>query len=215
MGCGRVGSTLAKDFQALGHSVAVIDQDREAFRRLGADFNGLTVAGMGFDRDTLLEAGIQRADAFAAVSNGDNSNILAARVARETYGVASVVARIYDPGRAEIYQRLGIPTVATVLWTTDQIMRRLIPQGSRSEWQDASGKVQLAEIALHRDWYGSPVSLIEQHTDARAAFVTRLGEGLIPNEHTVLQEGDVVHVMVEDKNLASTEASLALPPSGQ
>ena len=215
MGCGRVGSTLAKDFQALGHSVAVIDQDREAFRRLGADFNGLTVAGMGFDRDTLLEAGIQRADAFAAVSNGDNSNILAARVARETYGVASVVARIYDPGRAEIYQRLGIPTVATVLWTTDQIMRRLLPQGSRSEWQDASGKVQLAEIALHRDWYGSPVSLIEQHTDARVAFVTRLGEGLIPNEHTVLQEGDVVHVMVEDKNLAATEASLALPPSGQ
>ena len=215
MGCGRVGSTLAKDFQALGHSVAVIDQDREAFRRLGADFNGLTVAGMGFDRDTLLEAGIQRADAFAAVSNGDNSNILAARVARETYGVASVVARIYDPGRAEIYQRLGIPTVATVLWTTDQIMRRLIPQGSRSEWQDASGKVQLVEIVLHRDWFGKPVSLIEQHTDARVAFVTRLGEGLIPNEHTVLQEGDVIHVMVEDKNLASTETSLALPPSGQ
>ena len=190
MGCGRVGSTLAKDFQALGHSVAVIDQDREAFRRLGADFNGLTVAGMGFDRDTLLEAGIQRADAFAAVSNGDNSNILAARVARETYGVASVVARIYDPGRAEIYQRLGIPTVATVLWTTDQIMRRLLPQGSRSEWQDASGKVQLAEIALHRDWYGRPVSLIEQHTDARVAFVTRLGEGLIPNEHTVFARSD-------------------------
>jgi trk system potassium uptake protein TrkA len=215
MGCGRVGSTLAKDFQALGHSVAVIDQDREAFRRLGADFNGLTVAGMGFDRDTLLEAGIQRADAFAAVSNGDNSNILAARVARETYGVASVVARIYDPGRAEIYQRLGIPTVATVLWTTDQIMRRLLPQGSRSEWQDASGKVQLVEIVLHRDWFGKPVSLIEQHTDARVAFVTRLGEGLIPNEHTVLQEGDVIHVMVEDKNLASTETSLALPPSGQ
>ena len=121
MGCGRVGSTLAREFQNLGHSVAVIDQDREAFRRLGADFNGLTVAGIGFDRDTLLEAGIERADAFAAVSDGDNSNILAARVARETYGVKNVVARIYDPGRAEIYQRLGIPTVATVLWTTDQI----------------------------------------------------------------------------------------------
>jgi len=215
MGCGRVGSTLAKDFQALGHSVAVIDRDREAFRRLGADFNGLTVAGMGFDRDTLLEAGIQRADAFAAVSNGDNSNILAARVARETYGVASVVARIYDPARAEIYQRLGIPTVATVLWTTDQIMRRLLPQGSRSEWQDASGKVHLAEIPFHRKWYGKPVSLIEQHTDARVAFVTRLGEGLIPDEHTVLQEGDAIHVIVKDENLSSTEASLALPPSGE
>jgi trk system potassium uptake protein len=215
MGCGRVGSTLAKDFQALGHSVAVIDQDREAFRRLGADFNGLTVAGVGFDRDTLLEAGIERADAFAAVSNGDNSNILAARVARETYGVASVVARIYDPARAEIYQRLGIPTVATVLWTTDQIMRRLLPQGSRSEWQDASGKVQLAEVPLNREWFGKPVSMIEQHTSARVAFITRLGEGLIPNEHTVLQEGDVVHVMVEDKNLAATEASLALPPGDE
>lgn len=212
MGCGRVGSTLAKDFQALGHSVAVIDQDREAFRRLGADFNGLTVAGVGFDRDTLLEAGIERADAFAAVSNGDNSNILAARVARETYGVASVVARIYDPARAEIYQRLGIPTVATVLWTTDQIMRRILPQGSRSEWQDASGKVQLAEVPLHRDWFGKSVSLIEQHTNARVAFITRLGEGLIPSEHTVLQEGDVVHVMVEDKNLNATEESLSLPP---
>lgn len=212
MGCGRVGSTLAKDFQALGHSVAVIDQDREAFRRLGADFNGLTVAGVGFDRDTLLEAGIEKADAFAAVSNGDNSNILAARVARETYGVSSVVARIYDPARAEIYQRLGIPTVATVLWTTDQIMRRILPQGSRSEWQDASGKVQLAEVPIHRDWFGEPVSLIEKSTSARVAFITRLGEGLIPNEHTVLQEGDLVHVMVEDTNLAATEKTLAQSP---
>ena len=214
MGCGRVGSTLAKDFQALGHSVAVIDQDREAFRRLGADFNGLTVAGVGFDRDTLLEAGIEKADAFAAVSNGDNSNILAARVARETYGVSSVVARIYDPARAEIYQRLGIPTVATVLWTTDQIMRRILPQGSRSEWQDASGKVQLAEVPIHRDWFGQPVSLIEKNTSARVAFITRLGEGLIPNEHTVLQEGDVVHVMVEDTNLNATEKTLLLSQSG-
>ena len=102
MGCGRVGATLAKEFQDLGHTVAVIDQDREAFRRLGADFNGQTVAGVGFDRDTLIEAGIERADAFAAVSNGDNSNILAARVARETYGVKSVVARIYEIGRAQV-----------------------------------------------------------------------------------------------------------------
>jgi trk system potassium uptake protein TrkA len=212
MGCGRVGSTLAKDFQALGHSVAVIDQDREAFRRLGADFNGLTVAGVGFDRDTLIEAGIERADAFAAVSNGDNSNIVAARVARETYGVKNVVARIYDPGRAEIYQRLGIPTVATVLWTTDQIMRRLIPSGARSEWQDASGKVQLAEMQIHPQWLGSPAALIEKNTPARVAFITRLGDGLIPDEHTVLQEGDVVHVLVLDTDLDSTANSLAHPP---
>ena len=212
MGCGRVGSTLARDFQNLGHSVAVIDQDREAFRRLGADFNGLTVAGIGFDRDTLLEAGIERADAFAAVSDGDNSNILAARVARETYGVKNVVARIYDPGRAEIYQRLGIPTVATVLWTTDQIMRRILPSGAKSEWQDASGKVQLSEVHLHSDWYGNPVLIIEELTKARVAFVTRLGEGLIPDEHTVLQEGDVLYVLSSDAELSQISESLANPP---
>ena len=212
MGCGRVGSTLARDFQNLGHSVAVIDQDREAFRRLGADFNGLTVAGIGFDRDTLLEAGIERADAFAAVSDGDNSNILAARVARETYGVKNVVARIYDPGRAEIYQRLGIPTVATVLWTTDQIMRRILPSGAKSEWQDASGKVQLSEVHLHSDWYGNPVLIIEELTKARVAFITRLGEGLIPDEHTVLQEGDVLYVLSSDAELSQISDSLAKPP---
>lgn len=212
MGCGRVGSTLAKDFQALGHSVAVIDQDREAFRRLGADFNGLTVAGVGFDRDTLIEAGIERASAFAAVSNGDNSNILAARVARETYGVTNVVARIYDPGRAEIYQRLGIPTVATVLWTTDQIMRHILPEGAHSEWQDASGKVQLAQMNLNPAWLGHPATLIESSTSARLALITRLGEGMIPDHHTVLQEGDIVHVLALDSDLAATAQTLANPP---
>lgn len=215
MGCGRVGSTLAKDFQALGHSVAVIDQDREAFRRLGADFNGLTVAGIGFDRDTLIEAGIQQADAFAAVSDGDNSNILAARVARETYGVKNVVARIYDPGRAEIYQRLGIPTVATVLWTTDQIMRRILPTGAKSQWQDASGRVQLVESSLHSGWFGNQVLSIEKLTMARVAFVTRLGEGLIPDEHSVLQEGDVVHLLVTEENLKNFDEALRNPPGDQ
>ena len=215
MGCGRVGSTLAKDFQALGHSVAVIDQDREAFRRLGADFNGLTVAGIGFDRDTLIEAGIQQADAFAAVSDGDNSNILAARVASETYGVKNVVARIYDPGRAEIYQRLGIPTVATVLWTTDQIMRRILPTGAKSQWQDASGRVQLVESSLHSGWFGNQVLSIEKLTMARAAFVTRLGEGLIPDEHSVLQEGDVVHLLVTEENLKNVDEALRNPSGEQ
>ena len=151
MGCGRVGSGLAKELESAGHSVSVIDQNREAFRRLGADFKGQTIAGVGFDRDVLTEAGIERAEAFAAVSNGDNSNILAARVARETFGVENVVARIYDPARAEIYQRLGIPTVATVIWATDQIMRRIAPASSTSEWQDPTGAVQLSEVHAHKD----------------------------------------------------------------
>ncbi len=212
MGCGRVGSGLALELEAAGHTVAVVDQNRESFRRLGPDFNGRTVAGVGFDRDTLLEAGIAEANAFAAVSNGDNSNILAARVARETYGVENVVARIYDAGRAEIYQRLGIPTVATVLWTTDQIMRRLVPAGSRSEWRDASGLVQLCEVHVDSSWYGRPATLVEKLTPARLAFITRLGEGLIPDENTVLQEGDLVHVMVTEKDLPQVDSILSKTP---
>jgi len=212
MGCGRVGSSLATELEAAGHSVAIIDQSREAFRRLGPDFKGRTISGVGFDRDTLLEAGIETADAFAAVSNGDNSNILAARVARETYGVANVVARIYDPGRAEIYQRLGIPTVATVIWATDQILRRLVPEGSRSEWRDASGSIQLCEMHPHKDWFGSPITELEARTGSRVAFITRLGEGLIPDSHTVLQEGDLVHVTVRDEDIVKVEEILARSP---
>ncbi|MFZ4123086.1 MAG: potassium channel family protein [Candidatus Planktophila sp.] len=212
MGCGRVGSSLAIELESTGHSVSIIDQARESFRRLGPTFKGHTVTGMGFDRDTLLEAGIEKADAFAAVSNGDNSNILAARVARETYKVPNVVARIYDPGRAEIYQRLGIPTVATVLWTTDQILRRIIPEGSKSEWRDASGAVQLSEFHPVPSWFGIPVARIENITGARVAFITRLGAGLIPDEHTVFQEGDLLHMMVRDEDLENVEKSFTHDP---
>ena len=212
MGCGRVGSSLATALEAAGHSVAIIDQSKDAFRRLGADFKGRTILGVGFDRDTLLEAGIDGADAFAAVSNGDNSNILAARVARENYGVTNVVARIYDPGRAEIYQRLGIPTVATVSWASDQILRRILPGGARSEWRDATGTVQLLEVHPHLNWYGRPISELEKATESRVAFLTRLGEALIPDEHTVLQDGDLVHMTIIDEKLAIAEAVLSKGP---
>ena len=212
MGCGRVGSSLATALEAAGHSVAIIDQSKDAFRRLGADFKGRTVVGVGFDRDTLLEAGIDGADAFAAVSNGDTSNILAARVSRENYGVTNVVARIYDPGRAEIYQRLGIPTVATVIWASDQILRRILPGGARSEWRDATGTVQLLEVHPHLNWYGRPISELETATESRVAFLTRLGEALIPDEHTVLQDGDLVHMTILDAQLAIAEAVLSKGP---
>jgi len=212
MGCGRVGSSLATALEAAGHSVAIIDQSKEAFRRLGSDFKGRTILGVGFDRDTLLEAGIDGADAFAAVSNGDNSNILAARVARENYGVTNVVARIYDPGRAEIYQRLGIPTVATVIWASDQILRRILPGGARSEWRDATGTVQLLEVHPHLNWYGRPISELETATESRVAFLTRLGEALIPGEHTVLQDGDLVHMTILDAQLPIAEVVLAKGP---
>ena len=200
MGCGRVGSTLAHILEAQGHGVAVIDTNESAFRRLGSDFAGRRVTGLGFDRDTLLEAGIEDAHAFAAVSSGDNSNILAARVARETFGVDNVVARIYDPGRAEVYQRLGIPTVATVRWTADQIIRRLLPHGAEPEWRDPSGTVRLAEVEVDSRWVGERVSVLEKSAKARVAFVTRFGEGVLPVEDTVIQDGDIVHVVMRDDN---------------
>ncbi len=212
MGCGRVGSTLALSLEEMGHSVAIIDQNPEAFRRLGSTFNGLRVTGVGFDRDTLKEAGIEHAGAFAAVSSGDNSNIISARVARETFGVENVVARIYDPRRAEVYQRLGIPTVATVRWTANQMLRRLLPAGSEPEWRDASGAIQLAEVHVDTAWVGQRISRLEEEAGVRVAFLTRLGKGMLPSEDTVLQEGDLVHVIMRTEDQAKVEQIFAKGP---
>ena len=212
MGCGRVGSALARGLEKLGHSVAVVDRDPASFRRLSHDFQGRQITGVGFDRDTLIESGIERADAFAAVSSGDNSNIIAARVARETFGVDNVVARIYDPSRAAVYQKLGIPTVATVRWTADQVIRRLIPEGLLSEWRDPSGRVALAEIAVSPDWVGERITRLEAATGTRVAMLTRLGEGMLPIEGTLVQEGDLVHVMTEWARITEVTSICALPP---
>src|SRR5689334_11589883 len=172
MGCGRVGATLAHTLEDAGHSVAIIDQDDRAFRRLRSGFTGRKVTGVGFNRDTLKQAGVADAYAFAAVSSGDNSNILATRVARETFHVPHVVARIYDPGRAEIYQRLGIPTVATVRWTADQMARRLLPSGATPEFRDASGTLILAEVQVHPAWVGRRLSALEEAAGVRVAYLT-------------------------------------------
>ena len=212
MGCGRVGSTLAHSLEARGHSIAVIDSSPEAFRRLGSEFTGLTVTGIGFDREVLIAAGIERADAFAAVSSGDNSNIISARLARETFGVQRVVARIYDQKRAEVYERLGIPTVATVRWTADQVLRRLLPAGSEPQWRDPSGSVRLLEVHVDRSWVGRTVEQIEAATAAKVPFVFRLGSGIVPKRGTVFQDGDLLYAAVADERLAEVEAILAAPP---
>jgi trk/ktr system potassium uptake protein len=212
MGCGRVGSSLARSLEKRGHTVAVIDMDVEAFRRLGPDFAGKTVKGVGFDREVLLEAGIEQADGFAAVSSGDNSNILSARVVRETFGVHNVVARIYDPGRAEVYERLGIPTVATVRWAADQVLRRLLPAGSEPQWRDPSGSVRLMEVHVDRSWVGRSVGQIEDATGARVPFLFRMGSGTVPKRSTIFQDGDLVYAAVLDRDLAHVESVLAAPP---
>lgn len=215
MGCGRVGSTLAHSLEDKGHTVAVIDQNSEAFRRLGPSFAGRRITGIGFDRDTMREAGIEQAHAFAAVSSGDNSNIISARVARETFGVENVCARIYDQRRAEVYQRLGIPTVATVRWTADQMLRRLLPEGSEPEWRDPSGEVRLAEVHADRSWVGHKVRRLEEASGARVAFLGRLGEAVLPLDDTVLQEGDLVHVVMRERDTERVERVFTVGPEGR
>jgi trk system potassium uptake protein len=215
MGCGRVGSDLAHRLEAAGHSVAVIDQTAAAFRRLGPHFAGRTVLGMGFDSDVLREAGIERADAFAAVSNGDNSNIIAARVVRETFGVDRVAARIYDSKRAEIYQRLGIPTVATVQWTADQMMRLIAPRGAEDGWRDPSGRVQIAQVPLSDRWFGRQLSLLESESGARAVLIDRLGRVEVPSSSMVVQDGDRITVSFLDERLADVEAVFGRGPRSE
>jgi trk system potassium uptake protein TrkA len=212
LGCGRVGATLANSLEEMGHTVAIIDQNPDAFRRLGPTFEGRTVTGIGFDPDVLRRAGIEQADAFAAVSSGDNSNIIASRVAREEFGVDNVAARIYDQGRAEVFERLGIPTVATVRWTADQLIRRLLPQGATTEWADPTGSVRLARVDLHPEWRGRSVGQLELASGCRVAFVTRLGSGMLPTENTVVQDGDLVHVTMNSDDSPRVVEILSSPP---
>jgi len=196
VGCGRVGSELAVELEKAGHTVAVIDKARNAFRNLPPSFSGKAILGFGFDREHLEQAGIEEAGALAAVTSGDNSNVLTARIARETYEIPNVVARIYDPRRAVIYQRLGIQTVATVAWTTDQVLRRLLPEKSVSEWTDATGSIRLVERALPALGAGRKLSELEEPGRVRLVAFSRAGEARLCGPDLLGQEGDILHLAV-------------------
>ena len=213
MGCGRVGASLAAGLERLGHEVSVVDRDVQAFRRLGSDFRGRQVVGFGFHREVLIEAGIEKADAFAAVSSGDNSNILSARVARETFGVERVVARIYDAKRAAVYERLGIPTVATVPWTTDRFMRMVLPDGVATAWREPAGTVAILPLPLHEDWVGRPIRELEEATGSRVAFLVRFGTGVLPTRETAVQADDTVYVAAVSGTVSDVTAAAAAPPA--
>jgi trk system potassium uptake protein TrkA len=193
--------------------VAVIDRRAEAFRRLPPDFSGETIVGVGFDRDRLEKAGIERAGALAAVTNGDNSNIVVARVAREAFQVDRVVARIYDQRRAAIYERLGIPTVATVQWTIDRVLRRILPDAGGVEWIDPSAQVCLVERVIPDGWAGHPLSELETVGSSRIAGLSRLGKGQIPPLELLAQEGDVVWFIVSGSDIDAFDGRLAAGPA--
>ncbi|MGV9824773.1 potassium channel family protein [Gordonia sp. NPDC003429] len=211
MGCGRVGSSLAMAMQKRGHQVVIIDRNATAFERLPDTFTGETVVGVGFDREVLTRAGIDKADAFAAVSSGDNSNIIAARVARETFDVERVVARIYDARRAEVYERLGIPTVATVPWTTERFVSALGETSTTTEWRDPSGTIAIAQLELHESWIGVTSVKFQELTGARLAFLSRVGRAILPEAKTVLQQDDIVFAAVRLDDLARVRADVAAP----
>jgi trk system potassium uptake protein len=212
VGCGRVGSGLANQLCESGSSVTIVDRNPKAFRRLDGRFSGVKIVGYGFDRDVLVEAGAERADAFAAVTSGDNSNILAARIAKETFGVSNVVARIYDPRRAAIYQRLGISTVASVAWTTDQILRHLT-NGVTNVWNDQSGSLSFEERPITRAWIGQKLSGLSDGVNVQVVAVSRAGTASILRPELIGQEGDVLHVLVRTENATGFAALLNSGPA--
>ena len=213
VGCGRVGSGLGMSLTREGHSVAILDRNPRAFRRLPDDWDGQRINGSGFDRDDLERAGATRADALAAVTSGDNTNILTVRIARENYRIERVVARIYDPRRAEIYQRLGIPTVATVTWTIDQVRRRLLPAKVGQEWSDPTGKLLLVERAVPDGWAGLRLGEIAVPGRVSVVALTRAGSPRLDAQDLIGQEGDVLQLAVTADALDELDQRLAGAPT--
>ena len=209
MGCGRVGSALSNELAAEGHDVTVIDKNAEAFFRYPPGEGVKTVAGLGFDRDVLEEAGIKDADAFVAVSSGDNSNIVSARVALENYHVPKVVARIYDPRRADIYERLNIPTVATTRWGVKQIQLMLLHD--RQEIREALGGGDLLRmrIPVASHMVGRHALSFNVPGQILIAGVSRGGNGFLPTDDSTLQAGDYLVVMMTKDGMDTVDEVFA------
>jgi trk system potassium uptake protein TrkA len=209
IGCGRVGSELAMQLSDEGHSVVVVDKNRDALRRL-TRFNGKALVGSGFDRDILQEADANQADALAAVTSGDNTNILCARIARDNYAIKNVVARIYDPQRAHIYMKLGIPTVATSLWTTQQVKRWITPPEIEVEWTDGTATLHLVERIAPDSLAGNPISQLNNSEHIRVVGLVRGGVGRVNVDDLFAQEGDILELLVTPQGLIELQEKLGM-----
>ena len=212
MGCGRVGILLTQELAKGGHDVTVIDKRAEAFDRLPPGFNAKTIVGLGFDRAVLEEAGIEQADAFVAVSSGDNSNIVSARVALEHYHVEHVIARIYDPARADIYERLNIPTVATTKWGVKQIMLMLMHRREEVRESLAGGDLFRMRVDAPPHLVGKPVGSLNVDGRILVAGIDRGGKGFIPVAASTFKEGDAAVLIVRTDAL--DELDELLKPAG-
>jgi len=208
MGCGRVGSELSHALLGAGHEVTVIDKRAEAFDRYPPGDQARKIVGLGFDRDVLEEAGIREADAFIAVSSGDNSNIVSARVALEHYHVPKVIARIFDPRRAEIYERLNIPTVATTTWGVKQFQLMLLHTGKEVRESLGGGELLRVRVPVPSHLVGKPASSLNVDGHILVAGVSRGGKGFIPSSDSTLQEGDFLIVTMGKDYMDELDAML-------
>ena len=210
IGCGRVGARLASLLSSSGHSVVVIDKNPEAFERLEPSFKGKTLEGVGFDRKTLLDAGIEQADALAAVTNGDNSNVVVASIAAQDFHVPRVVARINDPVRAEIFPKLGITTISSTLWTSGRIFEYLISPELHNVFSVGSAGVQLYEFEVQPVLVDRNVKDLNVSNEIRVVAITREGVGFIPVLGSIFKRRDRVLVAVDTRSIDTLRAMLGL-----
>jgi trk system potassium uptake protein len=210
IGCGRVGEQLARLMSEEGHDVAVIDYSDHALARLGPDFKGRRVRGVGFDREVLLRAGIESADGFAATSSSDNVNAVAARVARTLFHVPRVVARLFDPERAEVYKRLGLATISSTSWGAERIRELLTHADLDSVRSFGTGEVQLLEIEVPSALVGRSVRDLSVPSEVSVIAITRDGRALLPMLGTAFRVGDIIHLAVLSDAMARVETLLGL-----
>ncbi len=214
MGCGRVGEQLARFLVDEGHQVVVIDYDASAMARLGPNFKGQRIVGVGFDREVLEKAGIQQADAFAAASSSDNANIVAARIAHNIFHVPRVVARLFDPQRAEIYRRLGMLTISSTTWGAERLRELITSAELDPIISFGSGEVSLVNIEVPPQLVGRMVKDLTVSGEIIVIAITRQGAAFIPTLGSQFNEGDVLHVAILASALERFRTLLGLVEGG-